>query len=121
MLILICGPTRAGKTTYSRQFETDYKIIHLDYCGGSLDNRYHNVNSRIEDENGDVIIEGLYLTPTVREGLIKRYRGKGTKCIFINTPLEERVKRKGYFSFCEFPFELPTYDEGWDEIEIIEN
>lgn len=121
MLILICGPTRAGKTTYSQQFENDYKIIHLDYCGGSLKHRYENVKNMIKDIDGDVVVEGLYLTSPQREELIKEYKGNKTKCICINTPLETRKHRVGYYNMCEYYFELPTYKEGWDEIEIIEN
>ena len=50
MLTLICGLPRAGKTTYSKQFENDgrYKVIHLDTCGTRKVNRYIGANTKIE-------------------------------------------------------------------------
>ena len=38
----------------------------------------------------------------------------------MNTPIEIKKTRRGYNKYCEYPFEPPTYSEGWNEIIIIE-
>lgn len=111
MLTLICGLPRAGKTTYSAQFED---VIHLDTSGA-----YNGVIRKLQHREGDAIVEGVYHTQSQRERLIKAYRGNGFKCIWLNTPLVVRKTRKGWDKFCDFHFEPPTYSEGWDEIIII--
>ena len=55
----------------------------------------------------------------MRKGLLQAYKGKGTKCIWLNTPIEIKKTREGYSKNCEYFFEPPTYEEGWDEIIII--
>ena len=111
MLTLICGLPRAGKTTYSKQFED---VIHLDTSGC-----YPGVLRRMANIEGDVIVEGVYNRTRQREALIKAYNGEGFKCIYLNTPFEVRKKRRGWQKCCEIPFEEPTLEEGWDEIIIM--
>lgn len=112
MLILICGLPRAGKTTYSEQYEN---VIHLDRCGS-----YQSVMNRVKHRNGDVVVDGVYRLKTERENLIRAYSGSGLKrCIWLNTPDEVRRSRQGWDKFCDKLFEPPTYAEGWDEIIII--
>lgn len=119
LIKLICGRSRAGKTTYSKQFE---KVIHLDFCGGPL-SCYDHALEKIADQQGDVIIEGVYNTAERRKALLNAYQGNDKKlCIWLDTPLniiEERAK-KSHMPVC-IPtlFEPPTLDEGWDEIIII--
>lgn len=113
MLTLICGLPRAGKTTYAEQFDN---VIHLDTSGA-----YNGVLNRLKCKSGDIIIEGVYHQAKQRKQIIQTYNGEGFKCIWINTPKEIRQKRKGYDKFCDFPFEPPTYKQGWDQIIIIEN
>ena len=111
MITLICGLPRSGKTTYSERFED---VIHLDTSGA-----YNGVNRRLEHRTGDVIVEGVYHTKSLRERLLKAYKGTGSRCIWLNTPDEIRHNRRGWDKFCDYPFEPPTYDEGWDEIIVI--
>lgn len=113
MLTLICGLPRAGKTTYSEQFEN---VIHLDTSGA-----YHGVINRLKRKSGDIVVEGVYRLSQERKRLIQAYNGKGFKCIWLNTPDEVRQSRHGWDKWCDRPFEPPTYDEGWDEIIIIED
>ncbi len=116
MLILICGLPRAGKTTYSERFE---KVIHLDdYIYLPMPLRYERCNKNAETER-DIVIEGIYHTAKVRADLIRLYRGRGLRCIWLDTSLEVKKHRCGYVSAMNFPFEPPTFDEGWDEIIII--
>lgn len=109
MLILICGHSRAGKTTYSQNFNC--RVIHLDDCGC-----HKNVISKIKNITDDIIVEGIYYSPKERKKLVETYQGEGKKCIYINTSKEVRQKRLGHKIKHDYPFLVPTYDEGWDEI-----
>lgn len=112
MLILICGLPRAGKTTYSQRYED---VIHLDTSGA-----FEGVIRRLSHRDGDVVVEGVYRHASQRKELIRTYKGEGFKCIWLDTPLEVRMSRKGWDKWCDrVPFEEPTLDEGWDEIIII--
>ena len=117
MLTLVCGLPRAGKTTYSSQFEN---VVHLDdYLYLPLTLRHERCNRNAETED-DVVVEGIYHTAKLRISLIQAYRGKGLKCVWLDTPLEIKKHRIGYVpAMSPFPFEPPTLDEGWDEIIII--
>ena len=116
MIKLICGRSRAGKTTYSQRFED---VIHLDLCGGVLA-CYDHALEKVAKANGDVIIEGVYNTVERRMALLNAYKGNGNRvCVWIDTDLETIGNR----TFDRIPkprlFEPPTLDEGWDEIIII--
>ena len=111
MLTLICGLPRAGKTTYSERFDD---VIHLDTFGV-----YQGVIHRVRSKNGDVVVEGVYHTRYNRECLVRAYGGVGCRCIWLDTPQEVRRTRKGWCERCDYPFEPPTLEEGWDEIIII--
>ena len=115
MLTLICGFPRAGKTTYSRQFEGLCEVVHLDTCG-----RYSGVRKRIERSQGSVVVDGIYDTADRRTDLLQAYKGQGARCVWIDTPLEVRKARHGYIGRNEH-FEPPTFAEGWDEIIRITN
>lgn len=110
MLTLICGMPRAGKTTYAQSYDN---VIHLDGLG------YHQVKERISQVYGDVVVEGIYNDTRTRSRLVDAYKGTGTKCIWLDTPLEIRKKRPMWQPYFGMTFEPPTYDEGWDEIVVI--
>ena len=116
MIKLICGRSRAGKTTYSKQFDD---VIHLDLCGGLRD-CYDKALDKVKAKDGDVIIEGIYNTVEKRLALLQAYNGKGKKiCIWLDTPtdvIEQRFFGKWKPRNLPHVFEPPTYDEGWDEI-----
>lgn len=111
MLTLICGLPRAGKTTYATRFDD---VIHLDRSGG-----YGGVNRRLQHRGNDVVVEGVYHTKSQRESLLRAYKGKKTRCIYLDTPQEVRKTRHGWDKSCDFMFEEPSLDEGWDEIIIL--
>lgn len=117
MIILICGVGRAGKTTYSQSFEN---VLHSDGMGRKPQ-RFRNVINALTD--GDVIVEGIYETATLRAELLQAYKGKGSRCIWLDISeqlVKERLKKDGIPMSCNhFFFEPPTLDEGWDEIIII--
>ena len=109
MLTLICGLARSGKTTLSKQYEDTIKVVHLDRMGYDNCNRYA---SRLDE----IVVEGIYDTRRKRERLIQAYKGERKVCIWLDTPKEVRMQRKGYHKIQEIPFEPPTLDEGWDDI-----
>ncbi len=120
MITLICGHSRAGKTTYSHRFDGICPVIHLDDV-----HQCSRVNTIVNQIDGDVVVEGIYCNPKDRKTLLSAYKGNGSRCIFLNTPLGVRLERqpnKIIHSFMrhERPFCVPTYDEGWDEIIIID-
>lgn len=111
MLTLICGLPRAGKTTYSEQFDG---VIHLDTSGA-----YQGVLRRIKRRTGDVVVEGVYRLQRERISLIQAYETDRYRCIWMDTPDEVRRSRHGWDKHCDKPFDPPTFDEGWDEILIV--
>ena len=117
MLILICGLTRAGKTTYAQQYNKQI-LIHLD----TTKHYYKGVEKIVKDRTGDIVIDGVYCRKFHRLKLLDAYKGNGPrKCIWLDTPDEIRMHRPGFVEYRENKFEPPTYDEGWDEIVRIYN
>ena len=109
MLTLICGHSRAGKTTYSKRFEN---VIHLDDTHST-----QRVIEKVKKADDDIVVEGIYYQPRQRMELIRAYKGK-TRCIFLDTPQEIREQRMGH-KIHDYPFKEPSLDEGWDEIIIL--
>lgn len=115
MIKLICGRSRAGKTTYAKKYDN---VIHLDSYGMPPQS-YPRVLTKLGD--GDVVVEGIYDTAELRTELLNAYKGQGKRvCIWLDTPLD--VIKGRFFhvpSKHPYPFEPPTYSEGWDEIIVI--
>ena len=104
MMTLICGHSRAGKTTYSQRY--DCKVLHFDDIRD-----YQAVINEVKKEDGDIVVEGIYFNPHNRANLCKAYNGK-TVCILIDTPTEVRAKRMGRETLHPYPFGVPSYEEG---------
>jgi len=111
MLTLICGHPRAGKTTYSKRFDN---VIHLDDSGST-----QNVLQKVRRITDDVVVDGVYYSPKQRKELLNAYKGQGFRCICLDTPKEVREERYGHKIKHDYPFLIPSFDEGWDEIIII--
>ena len=115
MLTLICGLPNAGKTTYSQRFEN---VIHLDE-----ERRTSAVCDKVRGMD-EAVVEGGFNTAEKRGRLRSSYDGY-TRLIWLDTPLDECIRRedRGRPEFilrnAAKHFEPPTYDEGWDEIEVI--
>lgn len=117
MIKLICGRSRAGKTTYSQQFDD---VVHLDDYGS---NCYERVAEVVAQKQCDVVVDGVYNTSERRTTLLCAYHGGGEKtCIWLDTP-HEVIESRFFWRWkpIDMPqlFEPPTLDEGWDEIVII--
>lgn len=116
---LICGIPNAGKTTYSSKYEN---VIHTDEI-----KKTRLVCDMVSNAGDNVCVEGIWISAHIRKELLRSYKGNGKKvCVWLNTPYEECVKREDrgrgtlIIQNCHELFEPPTYEEGWDEIIIIE-
>ena len=110
--------SRAGKTTYSRQF---HNVIHLDSFG-RLYESYDKVMKHLAEKSDDkdIIIEGIYDTAEKRTELLNVCNCSSKKtCIWLDTPWETIQKRFMIAKPKYHDFEPPTLNEGWDEIIII--
>ena len=107
MLTLICGFPRAGKTTYSQQYEGKCPVLHFDEI-----HSYSYILKQVQNTTDDIVIEGIYIHPRFREQLVKAYHGQGTQCIYLNTSIEIRKTREGYTPTAYHRFDEPTYFEG---------
>ncbi len=77
--------------------------------------------SQLED---DATIEGFFPTSKCRRKVREAYNG-AARCVFIDISVEKSIRREDrnrhetiLRNAARF-FEPPTYDEGWDEIEVI--
>ena len=124
MITLICGIPNAGKTTYSQRYEN---VIHLDDVPRS-GGQFHNCNRMASEAKGDVCVEGVYNSVRRRKELLEACKHQDRKvCIWLDTPLEECLKREA--SYRKRPMglvyshhktlEIPTEEEGWDEVIVI--
>lgn len=117
-MTLICGLPNAGKTTFSGRYS---KVLHLDDFPPS---KFLNCNEAVRQSEDDVVVEGIYNIRCRRERLLEVAKGRKV-CIWIDTPLEECLRREGKSEHVvrvgAEMFQPPTYDEGWDEIIIIRN
>lgn len=124
MITLICGLPNAGKTTYSEQYDN---VIHFDSftCRGG---QFNNCNRLASELKGDVCVEGVYNSVRRRKEFLEACKSNSPKvCIWIDTPLDECLKREQAYRKRPLQivkshhalFEPPTYDEGWDKIIII--
>lgn len=114
MIKLVCGKSRAGKTTFSKRYDD---VVHLDYCGGVL-TCYEKAIDKIKDVE-NVILEGVYDTKERRLNLLEsRSKDEFKTCIWIDTPKEIICKRHSdnFKYLADKDFEPPTLDEGWSEI-----
>ena len=124
MLTLICGIPNAGKTTYSSRYDN---VIHFDevsHKGG----QFKMCNEMASKADGDVVVEGVYNSVRRRKELLEACSHHDRKvCIWLDTSLEECLEREanyrkrplGMVRSHHRSFEMPTYDEGWDEIIVI--
>lgn len=137
ILYIFCGIPASGKSTLSRQLAEQHNAkLH---CYDNLPNA-HNPRQKdavhtqmwtsiVEDlQNGhNVVCDDLHTTKEWRENTLKALTDVDCRKILVvmTTPLEECLKRNAnrearlpdfvLYDLNE-KFELPTLDEGWDDI-----
>lgn len=111
MIRLICGRSRAGKTTYSQRFDN---VVHLDDMSKRCGERYPKVLEIVSGVTDDITVEGIYELASQRMELLKAYQGEGAVCIWLDTPVD--VIKARAMTVLPRTFEPPTKAEGWDEV-----
>lgn len=121
-MILICGYSRAGKTTYAERYD---HVIHMDMIPGfSFAEKYKNTADYIRGKK-DVVVEGVFHTQEGRIALLSACEDDEKICVWINIDLDTIALRAtgGRSSDHKYVlptgFEAPSIDEGWDKIMII--
>ena len=121
-LILIIGLPNAGKTTYSGRYES---VLHLD----DFPWRWQPcLKAAATTEASELVVEGIYNFARRRMELLEALKDKPGKriCIWLDTPVEECVRREdrgrpdGIVWMHQRQAQLPTEDEGWDEIIVVQ-
>ncbi len=121
-MTLICGIPDAGKTTYSQRFPN---VIHYDDVKGGRHRRQLVVDMVRDDPT--VCVEGVYDRARDRSDLVKASDTENV-CIWLDTPKDVCIERElngrrrsivHMIEWAATEFEPPTYDEGWDRIEVI--
>ena len=74
--------------------------------------------------DGEIIVEGVYTTKRSRMKLLEAVKTNDKRiCIWIDTSLDVALKRGGRkekaIKQIAETSELPTLEEGWDEIVIV--
>ena len=73
-------------------------------------------------DKDEVVAEGVFGSKRQRQKVIAAYKGDYKRCIFLDVPLDEIIRRedRGRPLFmlrnAAAVFQPPTYAEGWDEI-----
>ena len=114
-IFLICGLPNAGKTTFSKQFKT---VLHYDDISHLPKKERDHIILTTDAE----CVEGVFNTRANRTWITRNVPHDHKVCIWIDTPVDECIRREKRFRSEFFiqilnkHFEPPTLDEGWDEI-----
>ena len=134
---VLCGIPASGKSTLSTQLATEYnaKLHHFDEYPNSfhpekykeaLYKMWSNVSQELK--SGDnVICDNVHVTKEMRLDILNAISSISCEkiCVVLLTPFEECLKRNANrearlpdFVLYDLynKFELPTLDEGWDDI-----
>ena len=143
--ILTVAPSGAGKTTWAHQHDDTHLVVDSDEMRLRLfgDESFQGDNARVFNEmltitrnalraGQSVIYAATNLVSKRRINLLKELRREFSnvkyKCVVFNTPIEicrernskrSRVVPAFVIDKQVKQFQMPFYNEGWDEIEII--
>lgn len=126
-MILITGLPNAGKTTFSKKFNS---VTHYDDYKGRTNAECYKLCNRAAARSEDdlLVVEGVYYSADQRKELLRHVQDRLVKiCIWLDTPPEECLKRENrgrphlMIETHVQKFEPPTLDEGWDLIIIVRN
>lgn len=137
ILQVLCGVPASGKSTLSAQlaFEYDAKLHHFDDYANSfhpkkykeaLRQMWSNISQELQ-AGYNVICDNVHVTKEMRADILNAISDIPCQkiCVVLLTPFEECLKRNANretrlpdFVLHDLynKFELPTLDEGWDEI-----
>lgn len=127
-LYVMCGSSGSGKTTFSKRLAREYDALRLSSDELKIMSRLLvPLVEKSFTTNDIVIVDSLVLRVIDRKFLLDIV--KNFEChkvlIFMNTPLEECIHRNslkdnplsnGIVIDTYYSLQLPTLEEGWDEI-----
>ncbi len=143
-LIVMCGLICSGKSTKANELKNIYNAtivssdeIRLNYPGITNEKVFQKVYSQINDllsKNINVILDATNTTIKSRRQIFDKVKIDCFKiCYIINTSYSECYKRLQNRNNGDYPikiqsivldnyyksFEIPFYNEGWDEIKVM--
>lgn len=128
-LYVMCGIPGSGKSTLSKQIAVEHNLVRF-----SLDEmryvRQHKLIPHILDalqKGKSVVADSLYTKRKWRIELLESVKNIGCKCIllYMSTPFNECISRNNkrenvlpnfMIESIYNSMEIPTLDEGWDDI-----
>jgi predicted kinase len=142
-LIVMCGLQCSGKSTKARELADQYnaQIISSDYIREQhpdwdnekvFKNVYQMINFFLENEKS-VVLDATNVTLKARKQIFQNVKQPCTKiCHIMNVSFEECCERLKKRNESDYPhkfdadvikkyyysFEIPFYEEGWDEIKV---
>ncbi len=147
VLVVLCGPSHAGKSTFSRKFQKDFTVISSDKIRGELHssfgepeiearvwNIFESMKCKALEENRNVIIDACHISKQARwhslQGPNRRHR---KICVVFDLPfrtIRDRCLKAKRVSLNEvermwnaFEKSKPTAEdlrlEGFDEIYFV--
>lgn len=129
--VLICGLPNAGKTTFSNRF---LNVIHMDDIIENFPPKRQtqiaiNNSLKLLQTNSTMCLEGVFACLGLRQKILRaithQFPNIYTVCIYIEIPVEIAKQRESRNRDCDMIesvnryFQQPQYDEGWDEIIIV--
>ena len=143
-LIVMCGLQCSGKSTKAKETQKEYNAIILssdnirldnpDWDNGKVFNQLHNDMNDYLNINKNVIVDATNINIKMRQQLFANIKEDCYKiCFIMNTPYEDCYSRLVERNNSDYPnkipvevldkyvrmFEIPFYEEGWDEIHLI--
>jgi tRNA uridine 5-carbamoylmethylation protein Kti12 len=128
-LIIFCGSPASGKTTLSKKITKEQNAIRLsfDELGCFQHKELIPLIIQALQSNNSVVVDALFTRISQRKLILDATKDINCRHILIhmNTPLEECIRRNAQrpnplpdFMVRDIynSIELPTLDEGWDEI-----
>lgn len=129
-LYIFCGLPGSGKTTMSKKIAEEQNLVRLSFDELGCLQHKELINPILEalKDNKSVVVDALFYRTIQRDIILQAMKNIDCKkiLIYMNTPLEECIRRNKERSSHQLPddfiraiynsIQIPTLDEGWDEI-----
>lgn len=133
-LYVFCGNAGSGKSTLSKKLAKEHNAIRISFDENGFLQHKELIYPTIEllQDKKNVVVDALFVRKTSRKMILDSVKNIDCKriLIFMNTSLEECIHRNTQRPnpLPEFmvrdiynSIEPPTFDEGWDEIIVVNN